>query len=131
MEPAHFKADADWEKRKRLWDGVQVWAIGQALAVSEMMDVLTDPKRGRDGLFPELVLFDCHACHHPMSDKRWMPRVPGLGPGAVRLNDSNMLMVRQIARVVDAPLGARIAATMNKLQHTVASGNDALRRRMR
>ena len=24
-------------------------------------------KRGRDGVFPELTLFDCHACHHPMS----------------------------------------------------------------
>lgn len=126
VEPAHFKADADWERRKQLWDGVQVWAIGQVLAVAEMMDVLTDPKRGRDGLFPELVLFDCHACHHPMSDKRWVARTPGLGPGVVRLNDSNMLMVRQIAKVVDAPLGARIAATMQKLQQDVSSGNDAL-----
>jgi len=44
----------------------------------------------------------------------------------VRLNDSNMLMVRQIARVVDAPLGARIAQTMTKLQNAVHSGNDAL-----
>ena len=126
VEPAHFKPDGDWEKRKRMWDGVQVWAIGQTLAVAEMMDTLTDPKRGRDGLFPELVLFDCHACHHPMSDKRWIPRTPGAGPGAVRLNDSNMLMVRQIAKVVDAPMGARIAATMAKLQGAVSSGNDAL-----
>ena len=99
VEPAHFKPDSDWEKRKRMWDGVKVWAIGQALVVSEMMDVLVDPKRGRDGLFPELVLFDCYACHHPMSDKRWAPRIAGLGPGTVRLNDSSMLMVRQIARV--------------------------------
>jgi hypothetical protein len=126
VEPAHFKADADWEKRKQLWDGVQVWAIGQALAISEVMDVLNDPKRGHDGLFPELVLFDCHACHHPMSDRRWAPRTPGLGPGVVRLNDSNMLMLRQIARVVDAPLGGRISATMLKLQQDVSSGQDAL-----
>jgi len=126
VEPAHFKPDADWEKRKRMWDGVQVWAIGQALAVSEMMSVLIDPKRGRDGLFPELVLFDCHACHHPMSDRRWTPRTPGLGPGVVRLNDSNMLMVREIAKVVDKPLGMRIAATMLKLQQAVSSGSDAL-----
>jgi hypothetical protein len=126
VEPAHFKPDADWEKRKRMWDGVQVWAIGQALAVSEMMSVLIDPRRGRDGLFPELVLFDCHACHHPMSDRRWTPRTPGLGPGVVRLNDSNMLMVREIAKVVDAPLGTRIAATMLKLQQAVSGGSDAL-----
>jgi hypothetical protein len=126
VEPAHFKPDSDWEKRKRMWDGVKVWAIGQALIVREMTDVLVDPKRGRDGLFPELVLFDCYACHHPMSDKRWVPRVAGLGPGTVRLNDSSMLMVRQIAHVVDPPLGDRIAATMTRLQQTVTGGGDAM-----
>jgi hypothetical protein len=126
VEPAHFKIDADWEKRKRMWDGVKVWAIGQALAVSATVELLADPKRGRDGLFPELVLFDCHACHHPMSDKRWAPRVPGLGPGVVRLNDSSMLMTRAIARVVDPALSDRITATMNRLQQTVTGGGDAI-----
>jgi len=120
VEPAHFKPDSDWEKRKRAWDGVQVWAMGQAIAVAELMTVLADPKRSHDGLFPELVLFDCHACHHPMSDKRWTPRVPGLGPGAVRLNDSSMLMVRQIAKVVDPAFGARVANTMVELQLAAA-----------
>jgi Cytochrome c554 and c-prime len=126
VEPAHFKIDSDWEKRKRTWDGVKVWAIGQALAVSATVELLADPKRGHDGLFPELVLFDCHACHHPMSDKRWAPRVPGLGPGVVRLNDSSMLMTRAIARVVDPALGERITATMNRLQQTVTGGGDAI-----
>ena len=127
VEPAHFRPDTDWEKRKRVWDGVQVWAIGQAMAVSELMAVLADPKRSHDGLFPELVLFDCHACHHPMSDKRWAPRVPALGPGAVRLNDSSMLMARQIARVVEPALGARVAQTMDQLQKAAAGrGGDAV-----
>ena len=60
---------------------MRVWAIGQALAAQELIDVLLDPKRSRDGLFPELVVFDCHACHHPMSDVRWTPR-PGTARGA-------------------------------------------------
>jgi hypothetical protein len=90
------------------------------------MDVLADPKRGHDGLFPELVLFDCHACHHPMSDRHWAPRVPGLGPGVVRMNDSSQLMVRAIARVVDPALGDRIAETMVRLQQTVTGGGDAI-----
>ena len=122
IEPAHFKIESDLEKQKRTWNGAQVWAIGQAIAVSELMKALADPKRRRDGLFPELVLFDCHACHHPMSEKRWLPGVGGAGPGAVRLNDSSMLMARQIAKVVDPPLGARVAETMNRLQQD-AAGN--------
>ncbi len=120
VEPAHFRPDTDWEKRKRVWDGVQVWAIGQAMVVSELMAVLVDPRRSHDGLFPELVLFDCHACHHPMSDRRWAPRVPALGPGAVRLNDSSMLMARQIAKVIDPAFGTRVARTMDQLQQAAA-----------
>jgi hypothetical protein len=74
-QPPHFVVDEDWQKRKGRFDGVRVWAIGQALAAQESLDVVLDPKRGRDGLFPELVVFDCHACHHPMSETRWKPRV--------------------------------------------------------
>ncbi len=96
-QPPHFVVDDDWRRRKGRWDTVQVWAIGQALVAAELLDVLLDPKRSRDGLFPELVVFDCHACHHAMSDRRWTPRVDS-SPGRIRLNDSNFLMLRQIAR---------------------------------
>src|SRR5205085_11820453 len=93
----HFVVDADWEKRKGSYDSVRVWAVGQALAAAELLDVLLDPKRSRDGLLPELVVFDCHACHHPMSDVRWSPRTH-TSPGRIRLNDSSLLMLRQITR---------------------------------
>ncbi|MCY7387568.1 MAG: cytochrome c family protein, partial [Burkholderiales bacterium] len=68
IAPKHFVVDKDYSERKKVWDGAKTWAIGQALAVSETMTILADPKRGRDGVFPELVLFDCHACHHPMAE---------------------------------------------------------------
>jgi len=96
-QPPHFVIDEDWQRRKRQWDPVRVWAIGQALAAEEIIDVLLDPKRSRDGLFPELVVFDCHSCHHSMQDVRWTPRL-GIGPGRIRLNDSNLLMLKQIVR---------------------------------
>ena len=96
-QPPHFVVDEDWQKRKGQWDPVRVWAIGQALAAQELIDVLLDPKRSRDGLFPELVVFDCHSCHHSMQDIRWTPRL-GIGPGRIRLNDANLLMLRQIVR---------------------------------
>jgi len=105
-QPPHFVIDDDWQKRKQTWNGVRVWAVGQALAGTELVDVLLDPKRSRDGLFPELVIFDCHACHHPMSDLRWTPR-HGIGPGRIRLNDSSFLMLRQIARITLPAAGAR------------------------
>ena len=129
IAPAHFSVDDDYLARKPAVDGVKVWAIGQALAVQEMMDLLADPRRGRDGLFPELVLFDCHACHHPMSQAKWQPRTqfgPHAGPGVARLNDSGMLMLRAVAREVDPALGARVGRQVSRLHLAVAGQGDAM-----
>jgi hypothetical protein len=125
-QPPHFVADADWERRKGRWDGVRVWAIGQALAAQEQLDVILDPKRGRDGLFPELVVFDCHACHHPMSDTRWKPRV-GTRPGTIRFNDANLLMLRQVVRATFPADAAAFDELVLQLHRGVAGeGGDAL-----
>jgi hypothetical protein len=119
-EPAHFVIDADWRERKGAWNGARVWAIGQALAASELLEVLLDPKRSHDGLFPELVIFDCHACHHSMRDKRWTPGTH-TSPGRIRLNDANLLMLRHIARVVlDAEAARDFAGRIEGLQRAVA-----------
>ena len=129
ISPAHVRIEKDYEKRKQVWDGVKVWAIGQSLAVAETMDILRDPKRGRDGLFPELVLFDCHACHRPMSEQRWKPVTAfGASPGTglARLNDSGMLMMRAIAKQMDPKLGARVTAQGGKLHRAVAGQGDAM-----
>ncbi len=126
-QPPHFVVDADWEKRKGEWDPVRVWAIGQALAAAETLDVLLDPKRSRDGLFPELVVFDCHACHHPMSQVRWSPKL-GTSPGRIRFNDANLQMVRQIARrALPAADAKRFEADSAALHRAIAGdGGDAL-----
>jgi hypothetical protein len=123
--PAHFKIDDDWVKRKGSWDNVRAWAIGQAVAAQELLALLQSP-RGRDGLFPELVLFDCHSCHHPMGDKRNTAARVGAGPGVVRLNDANFLMLRQIARRVVPSEAANFAQQIALLHKAVASGTDAL-----
>ena len=123
--PAHFRIDDDWRKRKGSWDGVRAWAIGQAVAAQDLLGLLLSP-RGRDGLFPELVLFDCHSCHHPMADKRNTAARVGAGPGFVRLNDANFLMLRQIARRVDADGAGAFAQQVARLHSAVATGDDAL-----
>ena len=128
IAPKHFVVDNDYETRKGIWVGVKSWAIGQALAVSGTMDILLDDKRGRDGLFPELVLFDCHACHHPMSESRWKPKTvfgTSLSPGLVRLNDGNLLMLRAVAFAIEPARGEAIATQIIKLHKAVAGDGDA------
>ena len=127
IAPKHFVVDKNYEKRNGTWDGVKSWAIGQALAVSGTMDILLDDKRGRDGLLPELVLFDCHACHHPMSENRWKPKSAfgaSLSPGLVRLNDGNFLMLRAVAFAIEPTRGDTIASQIIKLHKAVAGDGD-------
>ena len=121
IQPAHFRA-----KDRQVWDGVRIWAIGQALAANALLEILNDPQRGRAGLFPELVLFDCHACHRKMSDGRYTGLRLGVGPGAVRLNDSSLLMVMQIARSVDAAGQQKLVQQIRSLHRAIAAGDDAL-----
>jgi len=106
IQPAHYKIDKDYNERKQVANGVKTWAIGQAIAIDQLLEAMLDPKRGREGIFPELVFFDCQACHHPMSNIRWAPRAStGLGPGLPRFNDANLVMLRIIAKRIDADAG--------------------------
>lgn len=123
IQPAHFVVDADYRKRKKVWNGVQTWAIGQAIQLRDLLDALTSPTRSRDGIFPELVLFDCHACHHPMSNVRWQPRESAkLGPGIVRLNNSNMIMLRIVASHIDPASGTKLRELTIRLHQASTQG---------
>lgn len=123
LQPAHFRIDDDWHKRKGDYNPIKVWAIGQFVASQQLLNAFADPKTGRDGIFPELYLFDCHACHHPMSQKKWTPRL-GVAPGRVRLNDSNLLMLRAIVRVVDGDNGKAFNQRILDLHQAVSGDGD-------
>jgi len=122
IQPAHYKIDKDYRNRKKVFDGVQVWAIGQARAVNQTLDALVNPEL-HSGMFPELVLFDCQACHHPMDDIRWRPRATtGLGPGVVRLNDANMIMLYHVVKGLSPDLAKQLRSATLKLHKSTTQG---------
>src|SRR5262249_27360527 len=107
-QPAHFRIDDEYRKRKQVASGIQVWALGQAMALEQTMTELVSRGRG-NGMFPELVFYDCYSCHHPMSDLKWggRPNAP-TGPGIPHFNDSNALMLRAAANVVAPDVGKQL-----------------------
>ncbi len=122
----HYTIDADYEKRKGRFNGLRDWGVGQGVAAANALDILLDKQHGSQGIFPELVLFDCHACHRPMSGKRWAPRQgTGLGPGAVRLNDSNLVMYRHVLAVVNPAASTRLRAQVRELHQATTRNHDA------
>lgn len=126
VQPAHFVVDADYKKRKGNISHIKVWAVGEVVAIDYLLDALTDPKRNQDGIFPELVFYDCHACHHPMSNVRWEPRESaGIGPGIPRLNDANLIMMGVILEHMDPVLATDFKARVKALHQASLKGHDA------
>ena len=105
IEPAHFVVDQSYIERKGRITDVQVWAVGQAIALVKRMDAVLDPKHAPKGFWPEFSFFDCQSCHHEYGQYA-RPTTTGLGPGTVKFNDANVVMLKVAASRV-APGAAR------------------------
>ncbi len=129
IEPAHFVIDKDYIKRGKINAGsVKTWAIGQVIAINLMLDVLRDPKRNMDGFFPELIVFDCHGCHSPMSKLQWSKRegTGSLGPGIPRFNDSNLLMLMVISSQIDPNISDNLKTGLVALHESMRKDRDSM-----
>ena len=121
IQPKHFKLDKDYKERKGDWNGVQIWAVGQLLAVEQFLDLFQEPKYQIAGVLPELAFFDCHACHRPMKNPHWAFRESsGLQPGTIHLNDANLLMLRSLLRRISPEQGERLHKAMLHLHQTAS-----------
>ena len=125
-QPAHYRIDADYKQRKQQSSGVKVWAVGQAMAAQITVEALMDKNRNSAGIFPELVHFDCYACHHSMEEPRWERRESvNIGPGVPRLNDSNLVMLRVLANAVDQPMSTRLLEQTRARHQSASEGQEA------
>jgi hypothetical protein len=123
IQPPHYVIDQDWHQRKGEYNPTKSWAVGQVIASQFILNSFADPEIGSDGIFPELVLFDCHACHRLMSEKRGAPRWD-IGPGRIRLNDSHFLMLRAILNVVNQDYFNEFNQKISGLQASISAEHD-------
>jgi len=124
LQPAHYTLDDDYKTKKWSADHVTVWALGQIEAGYQTLRLI-ESHLSSGKLFPELSLFDCHACHHSMSDLRWQPqRHTGLPPGSVRLNDSSFAMLFPISRAVAPGQVVKLEENIKELHRVVVEKGD-------
>ena len=99
-QPSHYRKDSDYLLRKTHPNNTELWAIGQIINTKYILTKLSDIKYSRDGLFPELSLFDCHACHRSVTDKIDLnePLVKKLG--IPRINDSGIIMLGILSKII-------------------------------
>lgn len=112
-QPAHYEVDADYLERKGSVVGFGLWLTGQIAAARNYLGMLQSDLISSAGIAPEFSLYDCHSCHHAMTEQRWggLRLKQGLAPGGLRLQDNHMLMLRSVAEVV----GGSDAATLDNL----------------
>ena len=96
IQPAHFVVDQGYIERMGRITDAQVWATGQAIALIKRMNAVLDPQHAPHGFWPEFAFFDCQSCHHEYGAYA-RPTTTGLGPGTVKFNDANEVMLRVAA----------------------------------
>lgn len=60
------------------------------------------------------MMFDCHACHSPMSKQDWSKDL-ARSPGQARINNSSLIMVQAIVRAAAPQHSSDIAKLVNQL----------------
>jgi hypothetical protein len=128
LQPAHYSVDADYVKRKGNITDPTLWATGQVRSAKRIASLLDSHWFKAPSMVPEPSFFDCHACHHPMSDLRWQASDLGAGmpPGAIRLNDAPMSMLKVIADRINPALGQELLAATRGLHKASLNSREAV-----
>ncbi len=123
LQPPHFQIDEDYGKRKPIASHTKTWALGQIAATQSQLHMLQGPLISQSLVFPELALFDCHACHNNSMHKLdWHRRMNSdqIKPGNVPIADGHLRMAIVIAQQVDKKDARELVELSRALQ--IASG---------
>ena len=100
--------------------------MGQAAALETLATELADPRHRGDGVFPELVFFNCASCHHTTTNLRWRSCAStGLQPGLPHLNDASAVMLHAIASRVAPALSGALESDLRALRLALSAGQDS------
>ena len=120
----HYRIDADYRERKGTSSHSYTWANGVIAEGRQRMSLILGRNFAGDAMFPELGLYDCHACHRSMKTVQWRPltRHGGAGPGVPFLNDGALVMALALARSMDAGSADEFELALVEL-HVAGSDN--------
>lgn len=122
----HHDLDADYQQRKGDPDSARVWVVGQAVAAEKLLAALAQPELVQ-GLFPDLMQFDCQACHHRMSEPYWRAGRAGAVPaGTPPYADSSLQWLSLWLGVMAPDLVVDWQAHWQKLQRAQRLGAPAV-----
>ena len=128
---SHHNEDEDYVARKGTPNHVQLWAVGQAVALQRSLALFQRDDRGTEGVFPEFYFYDCHSCHRQIFDAAQPTRTgvnnPGrpIPEGMPPYNDENMIMLAAAARVAAPALATQLDSKVRAFHTGMARNRGA------
>ncbi|HEU4531083.1 MAG TPA: multiheme c-type cytochrome [Steroidobacteraceae bacterium] len=117
----HFRRDADYEQRKPSPRASDVWIAGLMRATEAQLRFL----RGAHyyNALPEFALYNCYSCHRSMRFAYSAGRglASSLEPGALRLDDSRLVMLSAVFAAVDPKWNEELRARTATLHRAAGS----------
>ena len=125
-QPAHYKVDADYEKRKGSIRSINMWLTGVIFKATSQLNLLQTNQFKQHGLFPELAFYECHSCHRAMVPTRYPiePLSNNIAPGSVRLDDAALVVLTSILDSLSIAKSADLKTAIKQL-HNASSKNKA------
>lgn len=118
LQPKHWVVDADYEKRKGPYHSLAAWMTGQLHHAESTIEALKSPSRSKNGMFPELSLFDCFSCHHSLTEDQWKKRSYNGAPGQLKLNLPSLIILREATSALNKNVSDELGAQITVLHTT-------------
>ncbi len=127
-QPAHYKVDADYEKRKGSIRSVNMWLTGLVFKANEQLALLTTKQYTAHGFFPELSFYECHSCHRSMAVSRWpvernSNNVPA---GTVRLDDSSLVVLISVVDSLSTKSASKLKTLLKDFHRSSVNNKQSL-----
>jgi hypothetical protein len=128
LQPAHFRVDADYRRRKPAASHLTTWLTGQAVLAASMMDHWPGAPRAGKGEsgFPEFYPYNCYACHHNMFASGWAGLEQRITPvsGRIPLADAPLRMIADAGDVLASRSAADLRQALVVLHARGRPGDD-------
>ncbi len=115
LQPKHWLVDQDYTSRKASYIPLAAWFTGQTRLAEGVLARLSSPEQSKNGLFPELSLFDCYSCHHNLSEEQWKHRTYSGSPGRLHLNIVPLLMLQASLGGINTKISEEMAPLVTTL----------------
>jgi hypothetical protein len=124
----HFRRDADYVARKPPEDGVRAWLTGLVSGTRSQLALLRGPHFQKSGVLPEFAMYNCYSCHRGMKFPQGGGRglAAGLEPGALRLDDSRLVMLSAVFAAMDSPDARTLREETAALHRAAAASREAV-----